>query len=169
MGKMIRLLTKEDAEKYWDLRLQALQVNPEAFVTTYEEAIRQENPIKRVESNLTATTSCTFGAFNEENHLVGVVTLLTEEREAYKHKGHIVAMYVDSQNRRNGLARELITNAIQRARDIKLEQLTLGVVSTNEPAKKLYESMGFKTYGIEKRAIKVNGVYSDDENMVLFL
>ncbi|MGE8057262.1 N-acetyltransferase family protein [Bacillus mycoides] len=166
---MIRLLTKEDAEKYWDLRLQALQVNPEAFVTTYEEAIRQGNPIKRVESNLTATTSCTFGAFNEEKHLVGVVTLLTEEREAYKHKGHIVAMYVDAQNRRNGLARELITNAIQRARDIKLEQLTLGVVSTNEPAKKLYESMGFKTYGIEKRAIKVNGVYSDDENMVLFL
>ncbi|MBK5350452.1 GNAT family N-acetyltransferase [Bacillus sp. TH22] len=166
---MIRLLTKEDAEKYWDLRLQALQVNPEAFVTTYEEAIRQENPIKRVESNLTATTSCTFGAFNEENHLVGVVTLLTEEREAYKHKGHIVAMYVDAQNRRNGLARELITNAIQRARDIKLEQLTLGVVSTNEPAKKLYGSMGFKTYGIEKRALKMKGVYSDDEYMVLFL
>ncbi|WP_219375859.1 GNAT family N-acetyltransferase [Bacillus mycoides] len=166
---MIRLLTKEDAEKYWDLRLQALQVNPEAFVTTYEEAIRQGNPIKRVESNLTATTSCTFGAFNEENHLVGVVTLLTEEREAYKHKGHIVAMYVDAQNRRNGLARELITNAIQRAREIELEQLNLGVVSTNEPAKKLYRSMGFKTYGIEKRALKMDGVYSDDEYMVLFL
>ncbi|EJP99622.1 GNAT family N-acetyltransferase [Bacillus cereus] len=166
---MIRLLTKEDAEKYWNLRLQALQVNPEAFVTTYEEAVRQENPLERVANNLTATTSCTFGAFNEENQLIGVVTLLTEEREAYKHKGHIVAMYVGAQNRRNGLARELITNAIQRARDIKLEQLNLGVVSTNEPAKKLYESMGFKTYGIEKRAIKVNGVYSDDEYMVLFL
>ncbi|QWU45606.1 GNAT family N-acetyltransferase [Bacillus sp. NP247] len=166
---MIRLLTKEDAEKYWDLRLLALQVNPEAFITTYEEAIRQENPLDRVASNLTSATSCTFGAFNKENQLVGVVTLLTEEKEAYKHKGHIVAMYVDAQNRRNGLARELITNAIQRARDIKLEQLTLGVVSTNEPAKKLYGSMGFKTYGIEKRAIKVNGVYSDDENMVLFL
>ncbi|PFS59303.1 GNAT family N-acetyltransferase [Bacillus cereus] len=165
---MIRLLTKEDANKYWDLRLQALQVNPEAFVTTYEEAIRQENPIKRVESNLTATTSCTFGAFNEDHQLVGVVTLLTEEREAYKHKGHIVGMYVDAQYRRNGLARELIAGAIQKARDIKLEQLTLGVVSTNEPAKKLYGSMGFKTFGIEKRAIKMNGMYSDNENMVLF-
>lgn len=150
MGKMIRLLTKEDAEKYWDLRLQALQVNPEAFVTTYEEAIRQENPIKRVESNLTATTSCTFGAFNEENHLVGVVTLLTEEREAYKHKGHIVAMYVDAQNRRNGLARELITNAIQRARDIKLEQLTLGVVSTNEPAKNCMNQWALKRMELKK-------------------
>ncbi|MGG0459613.1 N-acetyltransferase family protein [Bacillus mycoides] len=166
---MIRLLTKEDAEQYWDLRLQALQVNPEAFVTTYEEAVRQENPLERVASNLTSNTSCTFGAFNEENQLIGVVTLLTEEKEAYKHKGHIVAMYVDAQNRRNGLASELIANAIQRAREIKLEQLNLGVVSTNEPAKKLYRSMGFKTYGIEKRALKMNGVYSDDEYMVLFL
>ncbi|EOO18554.1 MULTISPECIES: GNAT family N-acetyltransferase [Bacillus] len=166
---MIRLLTKEDAEKYWELRLQALQVNPEAFITTYEEAVSQENPLERVASNLSSNSSCTFGAFNEENQLIGVVTLLMEEKEAYKHKGHIVAMYVDAQNRRNGLAHELIANAIQRARVIKLEQLTLGVVSTNEPAKKLYGSMGFKTYGIEKRAIKVNGVYSDDENMVLFL
>ncbi|WP_163253675.1 GNAT family N-acetyltransferase [Bacillus tropicus] len=166
---MIRLLTKEDAEKYWELRLQALQVNPEAFVTTYEEAIRQENPIKRVESNLTAATSCTFGAFNADHQLVGVVTLLTEEKEAYKHKGHIVAMYVDASNRRSGLARELIRKAIEKAREMDLEQLTLGVVSTNEPAKKMYESMGFQTYGIEKRALKINGVYSDDEYMVLFL
>ena len=30
-------------QKYWELRLQALQVNPEAFITTYEEAVRQEN------------------------------------------------------------------------------------------------------------------------------
>ncbi|MGF9853483.1 GNAT family N-acetyltransferase [Bacillus paramobilis] len=165
---MIRLLTKEDAEKYWELRLQALQVNPEAFVTTYEEAIRQENPIKRVESNLTAATSCTFGAFNADHQLVGVVTLLTEEKEAYKHKGHIVAMYVDASNRRSGLARELIRKAIEKAREMDLEQLILGVVSTNEPAKKLYESMGFQTYGIEKRALKINGVYSDDEYMVLF-
>ncbi|TKI89487.1 GNAT family N-acetyltransferase, partial [Bacillus cereus] len=45
---MIRLLTKADAKQYWELRLQALQVNPEAFVTTYEEAVRQENPLERV-------------------------------------------------------------------------------------------------------------------------
>lgn len=166
---MIRLLTKEDAKQYWELRLQALQVNPEAFVTTYEEAIRQQNPIKRVENNLTAATSCTFGAFNEKNQLVGVVTLLTEEKEAYKHKGHIVAMYVDASNRRSGLARELIRKAIEKAKEMDLEQLTLGVVSTNVPAKNLYEAMDFQTYGIEKRAIKMNGVYSDDEHMVLFL
>ena len=51
---MIRLLTKADAKQYWELRLQALQVNPEAFVTTYEEAVRQENPLERVASNLSS-------------------------------------------------------------------------------------------------------------------
>lgn len=147
---MIRLLTKEDAEQYWDLRLQALQVNPEAFVTTYEEAVRQENPLERVASNLTSNTSCTFGAFNEENQLIGVVTLLTEEKEAYKHKGHIVAMYVDEQNRRNGLARELIANAIQRAREIELEQLNLGVVSTNEPAKNYTDQWALKLMELKR-------------------
>ena len=76
-------------------------------------------------------------------------------------------MYVDTENRRSGLARDLIRKAIERAKEMKLEQLNLGVVSTNEPAKRLYESMGFKTYGIEK-GYKMNGVYSDDEHMVLF-
>ena len=51
---MIRLLTKADAKQYWELRLQALQVNPEAFITTYEEAVRQENPLERVASNLSS-------------------------------------------------------------------------------------------------------------------
>lgn len=87
---MIRLLTKADAKQYWELRLQALQVNPEAFVTTYEEAVRQENPLERVASNLSSNSSFTFGAFNNENRLVGVVTLLTEEKDAYKHKGHSI-------------------------------------------------------------------------------
>ena len=128
----------------------------------------RENPIKRVESNLTAATSCTFGAFNEENQLVGVVTLLTERKEAYKHKGHIVAMYVDASNRRSGLARELIRKAIERAREMDLEQLTLGVVSTNEPAKSYMNQWAFKRMEL-KRSFKINGVYSDDEHMVLFL
>ena len=33
-----------------------------------------------MENNLTSNTSCTFGAFNEKNQLIGVVTLLTEEK-----------------------------------------------------------------------------------------
>ncbi|WP_439741455.1 GNAT family N-acetyltransferase [Bacillus pseudomycoides] len=166
---MIRVLSDLDAVQYWNLRLQALQMNPESFVTTYEEAMQKENPVEEVVRNLNSKTSYTFGAFNKENQLMGVVTLLTEQKAAYKHKGHLVAMYVDHQSRGKGLAKCLIRALIEKARELKIEQISLGVVSDNEAAKKLYQSIGFTTYGIEKRALKINGIYRDDEHMVLFV
>ncbi|MEH7457071.1 GNAT family N-acetyltransferase [Bacillus pseudomycoides] len=166
---MIRVLSGLDAVQYWDLRLQALRVNPDAFVTTYEEAMQKENPVEEVAQNLNSKTSYTFGAFNDENRLLGVVTLLTEQKAAYKHKGHLVAMYVDAQSRGEGIAKALIGALVEKSRELKIEQINLGVVSDNEVAKKLYQSMGFTTYGTEKRALKMNNIYRDDEHMVLFL
>jgi L-amino acid N-acyltransferase YncA len=43
------------------------------------------------------------------------------------------------------------------------------VTRTNEAAAKLYKSAGFVTFGLEPRAIKVDGAYFDKEHMVLFL
>ncbi len=78
-------------------------------------------------------------------------------------------MYVDHQSRGKGLAKGLIRALIEKARELKIEQISLGVVSDNEAAKKLYQSMDFTTYGIEKKALKMNGIYRDEEHMVLFL
>ncbi|WP_317935242.1 GNAT family N-acetyltransferase [Sporosarcina aquimarina] len=43
------------------------------------------------------------------------------------------------------------------------------VVTTNSTAKKLYTSLGFEKFGTEKRALKVDGDYFDEDLMVLFL
>ncbi|MGQ0519222.1 GNAT family N-acetyltransferase, partial [Bacillus sp. D-CC] len=43
------------------------------------------------------------------------------------------------------------------------------VVVGNDGAKKLYESLGFQTFGIQERSLKYNGQYWDEEHMVLFL
>ncbi len=48
-----------------------------------------------------------------------------------------------------------------------VEQIKLTVVSENGTAKKLYKSLGFEVYGVERNALKFNGKYFDEELMVL--
>jgi len=165
----IRVLTSSDAERYWVLRLEALQQNPEAFATSYEEAVMRENPIDQTARNFSAEGNYTFGAF-ENAELIGVVTLLLEKSNKLKHRANIFAMYVTPKKQRLGVGYALLTEAINMAKTIgHIEKINLSVVASNEKAKKLYMKLGFKVYGYEENALKVNGGSYDDEHMVLHL
>jgi ribosomal protein S18 acetylase RimI-like enzyme len=163
----IRLLESNHAEMYRNLRLEALQSHPAAFISSYEE--ENEFPLEKFESRLKEQDSFTFGAFDNER-LIGVVTLVLEKKNKLKHRANIVAMYVDPEKRRYGIGKSLMQEAINKAKTIEgIVQIYLGVTSNNEPAKKLYYSLGFETYGNDKRALKIDNTYFDDELMVLFV
>ncbi|WP_042353984.1 GNAT family N-acetyltransferase [Bacillus rubiinfantis] len=164
----IRQLTPTDAEEYLSIRFEALQDSPFAFASSYEE---EKNQSAEIYKNLFAVpvNAFTFGAF-EELELVGVVTLIREELIKLSHRANIVAMYVKPEKRESGLGKALITKAIEKANSLDgIEQIYLSVVTTNIPAKKLYASCGFEVFGTEKRALKFNNTYYDEEHMVLFL
>ncbi|MGM0845342.1 MAG: N-acetyltransferase family protein [Bacillota bacterium] len=158
---MIRELTAEDARDYWSLRLEALQKNGEAFATTYQEAIARSNPIEQVKTNLSSNGSVTFGAYIDEK-LAGNVTILFSTIEKMKHKAAIAAMYVDPYFRQKGLGKALLAEAEKYARKSHIELLQLTVVTSNPSAIKLYEKAGFTSFGVEKRAMKLNGNYFDE-------
>lgn len=165
----IRKLKPEDAEGYWRLRLKALTTDPDAFLVTYDEAIKKEDPIEEYKKSFQSKDILTFGAF-EEDHLVGTVTLIRETRQKIRHRANIVAMYVDDQKRGKGTAKALLKEAIKVAKNIsEIEQIYLTVDSENTPAKELYKKLGFQTFAVEKKAMKYNGQYRDEEHMVLFL
>lgn len=165
----VRVLKGEDAKAYWGLRLEALQQNPEAFSTSYEEAIKRQSPIEQVANNFAAAGNFTFGAF-EEGELIGMVTLLQEQQIKLRHIANIYAMYVSPRKQRLGAGRMLLTEAINKAKSIEeIEKIKLSVVSSNEKAKNLYSSLGFKTFGYEEKALKVNGTYFAEDHMSLFL
>ncbi|GGA38759.1 GNAT family N-acetyltransferase [Psychrobacillus lasiicapitis] len=165
----IKLLTPTDASAYWKLRLEALQQNPEAFATSYEEAIQRANPIEQVEKNLQTEGNYTFGAFQQDK-LVGMVTLSQEGYLKMKHRANIFAMYVSPQARGLGAGKALLIEAIDKAKSIKeIEKINLSVVSTNEKAKKLYSQLEFKVFGVEEKALKVADTYYDEDHMVLSL
>ncbi|MFJ7972137.1 GNAT family N-acetyltransferase [Psychrobacillus sp. NPDC096389] len=165
----IKLLTPTDASAYWDLRLEALQQSPEAFATSYEEAIKRANPIEQVEKNLQTVGNYTFGAFHQ-NKLVGMVTLTQESYLKMKHRANIFAMYVSPQARGLGAGKALLIEAVNKAKSIEeIEQINLSVVSTNEKAKNLYSQLGFKVFGVEEKALKVANTYYDENHMALRL
>ncbi|WP_108669253.1 GNAT family N-acetyltransferase [Peribacillus acanthi] len=163
----IRQLTEYDAEQYRVIRLESLQNAPEAFGSSYEE--EKERPLDFFRSRLQSDYSLTFGAF-ECDILVGVVTLVKETKLKLKHRANIFAMYVLPEYRGTGLGNKLISEAINKAKEwTDVEQINLTVVSTNKSAKRLYQSIGFEVFGEEKRALKLDGRYLDEQHMVLFL
>ncbi|GIN74813.1 N-acetyltransferase [Bacillus sp. J14TS2] len=162
----IRLLNPLDSKKYLDLRLEALQTNPEAFASSYEE---EKDSVKKYESRFQSQDSLTFGAFENEK-LIGVVTLVIEKNKKLKHRANIFAMYVSPEKRGIGVGKNLMLEAIKIAKGLEgIEQIYLTVVTSNDQAKRLYSSLGFKKFGEDKKAIKLGNRYFDEELMVLFL
>jgi RimJ/RimL family protein N-acetyltransferase len=60
-----------------------------------------------------------------------------------------------------GVGRRLAEAVIGFARE-HVEVLQLSVVSENEAARRLYTSLGFVEYGIERKALKYSGRYYDE-------
>ena len=159
----IRQLIPSDAESFRELRLEGLRLNPEAFGSTYE--FEKDQPLERYTGWLTNST--VFGAY-ENSHLIGTASFTQLSGLKDSHKGLLRAMYVRPTHRRSGAGRQLVQAVIETARQ-RVEQLQLSVVSTNQPAFRLYQSVGFRQYGLEKNALKHNGLYSDEILMSLDL
>lgn len=166
-GMEIRRLGSQDAEKYRVIRLEGLRLNPEAFGSSYEEEMLYTEDEYRV--RLKSEFAFTYGAFDGDS-LVGVVTLVPEGKRKMKHRANIYAMYVTHEMRGNGVGKSLLKAAIHKASELEcIEQIYLTVVASNEHAKRLYASLGFQTFGLDKRALRIGETYYDEELMVLFL
>jgi RimJ/RimL family protein N-acetyltransferase len=69
---------------------------------------------------------------------------------------------VDPTRRREGIGSLLVGAAIARARERGMRRLVLRVLSTNDPARRLYERHGFELEGARREAFLLEGAYVDD-------
>lgn len=83
------------------------------------------------------------------------------------HVGEL-GILVDHRHRGRGLGRAMLARALELARG-RFELVRLGVFATNDRAKALYASFGFRAVGRYPAAFRRNGAYVDEELMVLDL
>lgn len=163
----IRKLDVNDAQAYYDLRIEALKDSPDAFATRLEDAVNR--PVEQTAENLALANAVTFGAFAKGN-LCANVTLLRNTAPKLNHRASVVAVYVTPAERGIGIARRLMQKLLEFAAGWPgLERLDLMVASENLPAIALYEGLGFEKYGTEIRAMKTPEKYIDEDMMVKFI
>lgn len=163
----IRRLNAADAEVYRCIRLEGLQLSPEAFGSSYEEELAYSVEVYR--NRLDSELVYTYGAYDSAE-LIGVVTLVLESKRKMRHRANIYGMYVNPAARGQSVGKKLMQAVIGKASELsEIEQIYLAVVSSNVPAKRLYDSLGFKTYGFDHHALRIENDYFDENLMVLFL
>lgn len=158
--RTVRRLRKGDGKICRTIRLEALRHAPEAFGSTYEK--EAERDVAQFENRV--TTECIFGAFSAER-IVGMAGFYQETGEKFSHKGVLWGMYVNREFRNAGIGNELVSAVLSHAKGV-VDLVSLAVVTENASALALYTKMGFKTYGVEARALKIQNRYLSETLMV---
>lgn len=166
---IFRVLTSKDPEAFRTYRLSALLESPESFGGSYDEESGQTvaDMAQRIEKEGNCG-SFILGAWDDDNGLAGVVGIRRLTQTKMQHKAHLWGMYIGPGHRRQGLGEALLKQAIERAKQLEgVELLLLTVVTTNEAGIHLYEKIGFRQFGIEPHALKIEGTYYDEMHMIL--
>jgi ribosomal protein S18 acetylase RimI-like enzyme len=160
----MRILTPADTEAYRAVRLRALREEPPAFGSLPDD----EPDILETADRLAASDDrCFFGAFHEEQ-LVGIVRLSRYPASNENHRVYLAGLYVLPDFRRHGCGRKLVCAAIERAANLPgVRRINLSVVTDQEPAIRLYQSLGFHIYGTEPETFSRAGRFFDEHLMTL--
>lgn len=155
----------------WEIRLKALKDSPEAFGSTYESSASKtmEQVIDRFTNEWATNDHVAVGAF-ENGKFIGMAGLYRYQGSKERHKAGIWGMWVDPYYRGIGAGKSILYELIAYAKKMGgVEQINLTVVVSQLSARKLYESCGFTSYGLEKRALKIGEQAWDEEFMTLSL
>ena len=93
----------------------------------------------------------------------GIVGRLSVGRDAHPASRHVadLGLMVAAGERRRGVGRALLEQAVEWARESEISKLELHVFPHNDPAIRLYESFGFVREGLRRRHYRRGDEYVD--------
>jgi RimJ/RimL family protein N-acetyltransferase len=156
---VVREGATSDAEKFRDLRLDALQDSPIAFPVDYEETFH--HPMSFWEDHLQPDDSGTIFLAEHNHQFIGMTGIRKRQQPKTKHGAELWGVYVRPAWRGLRIAESLIEACIDWSRSNEVKIVKLGVTATSLSAVRCYQRCGFIIYGMEPRGIFYEGKYYD--------
>jgi ribosomal protein S18 acetylase RimI-like enzyme len=168
MGIIIRKLQPHESAIYREVRLACLKNAPEYFGSTYEEEVLNPKFFFETYIETASPDHVMFGAFDGER-LIGITGFNRMARLRASHRGEVVQVYVDPNYRGQNIGEKLLRRVLEYGFTLDgIEQIQLSVIASNQTAIRLYEKLGFKTFGVQPRYFKAGDIYMDQQFMQLF-
>ena len=162
-----RKLKPTEARDFRRVRLECLQNFPDSFGTLYEDEV--EKPKLYFEDLIEQDTPDVFffSAFAGER-LIGIAGFVRGNRTKTRHRGEIVSMYVNPDFHGQKVGENLLRALVKAAFELEgVEQIHLTVVADNAAAARLYERIGFETFGMQENYFKSGEKYWNQRFMQL--
>jgi RimJ/RimL family protein N-acetyltransferase len=149
----VRLARPEDAEKIFQIHLQAVE-DRDAFVFEPDEFKgTAEGKRQQIERFSQSKNSCLLVA-EVEDQIAGWISLSGHELKKLSHVA-MLGTAVDRNFRGRGIGSALVSHAIQWAKtSSSLRRIALAVFESNTPAVAIYKKFGFEIEGIERNEIR---------------
>jgi ribosomal protein S18 acetylase RimI-like enzyme len=166
---LIRKLTANDAEALWKLRLYALETDPISFGEAPDELRKMTVEEYAVRLGSGEAGNFVFGAFARDE-LIAMTGFYREAPVKRRHKGWIWGVFVAPSARGKGVGRALLAKVIETAKVLPgIRCILLTVSTTQQAAIKLYQELGFRSFGTEPQALMVGERFVDEHHMILEL
>ncbi|HEY8562127.1 MAG TPA: GNAT family N-acetyltransferase [Pyrinomonadaceae bacterium] len=155
MEIVYRKLKPSEARDYRRVRLACLENYPDSFGTLYENEVGKTKLYFEEAIERAAPDVFFFGAF-ADNNLIGIAGFVRGDRTKTRHRGELVSMYVDPAFHGRRVGEGLVRALAEAVFAIDgIEQIHLTVVADNRAAVRLYERIGFETFGVQKNYFKL--------------
>lgn len=157
-------LTPSRWEESRAIRLEALQSDPLAFGSSYEESLEMTDTewLERVTSAYEKKNQIALYAEADEK-LVGMMGAFWSNRMKLGHIASIYGVYVARDYRGQGVGTLLMKSLLDEISALPhITKINLTLNTTQLPAQKLYEKFGFQPIGVAHRELKYEGQYYDE-------
>jgi ribosomal protein S18 acetylase RimI-like enzyme len=137
----VRRISTEELDIFRRIRLEALQCEPDAFASTYEDWLKFSDAEWRAQM-----IDPIFVAF-DDGQPVGLMGLKRLVPRKMSHRATLIMVYLRKEFRGRGLARELLETVVAHATSENIVQIELGVRADRARAIRFYNNVGFTMIG----------------------